>query len=165
MVHAYFVFPPLLWAALRFGQPGAAAATFALAGFAVLGTAAGLGPFAESTRAENLLALQTFMGSVALTVLLLGVRSTERAREAAERQELEAQLIVADRLAAVGTLAAGVAHEINNPLAYLLLNLDAAQEIAARRLATRGGEAAPSSASSSARRAKAPSGSGGSSAT
>ncbi|MBM4321646.1 MAG: PAS domain-containing protein, partial [Deltaproteobacteria bacterium] len=35
-----------------------------------------------------------------------------------------AQLVQADRLVTVGTLAAGVAHETNNPLAYVLANLD-----------------------------------------
>lgn len=42
-------------------------------------------------------------------------------------RQLEAtqgRLVKADKLAAVGTLSAGVAHEINNPLAYVISNLD-----------------------------------------
>jgi signal transduction histidine kinase/ActR/RegA family two-component response regulator len=49
---------------------------------------------------------------------LLGI-----ARDMSERRRVQAQLIHADRLGAMGTLAAGVAHEINNPLAYLMLNI------------------------------------------
>ncbi len=41
-----------------------------------------------------------------------------------EKRTLESQLMVSDRMASVGTLAAGVAHEINNPLAAVLANLD-----------------------------------------
>jgi PAS domain S-box-containing protein len=41
-----------------------------------------------------------------------------------EKRRLESQLIVSDRMASVGTLAAGVAHEINNPLAAVIANLD-----------------------------------------
>ncbi len=41
-----------------------------------------------------------------------------------EARRMEKQLQFTDRMASVGTLAAGVAHEINNPLTYVLANLD-----------------------------------------
>lgn len=44
------------------------------------------------------------------------------ARDVTERKAIEHRLIEADRLAALGTLAAGVAHEINNPLTYAQLS-------------------------------------------
>ena len=44
------------------------------------------------------------------------------ARDVTERKAIERRLVESDRLAALGTLAAGVAHEINNPLAYAQLS-------------------------------------------
>jgi signal transduction histidine kinase len=41
----------------------------------------------------------------------------------AEGSKMQEQLLISDRMASVGTLAAGVAHEINNPLAALMANL------------------------------------------
>jgi signal transduction histidine kinase len=53
---------------------------------------------------------------------------TEQRREcaaiAAERAEMQTRLLLADRMASLGTLAAGVAHEINNPLACVMTSLE-----------------------------------------
>jgi len=51
-------------------------------------------------------------------------------RDITERKELQARVLLSDRMASVGTLAAGVAHEINNPLTYVIGNV----ELAERRL-------------------------------
>ena len=50
-------------------------------------------------------------------------RELREARSRAERRKMEDQLMVSDRMASMGMLAAGVAHEINNPLAAVLGNL------------------------------------------
>jgi signal transduction histidine kinase len=43
---------------------------------------------------------------------------------ARERELLQARLVEADRLTSLGTIAASVAHEINNPLSYAIANLE-----------------------------------------
>jgi PAS domain S-box-containing protein len=49
-------------------------------------------------------------------------------RDVTERKRMRAKLLVSDRMASLGTLAAGIAHEINNPLAYVTGNLDVLAE-------------------------------------
>jgi len=53
------------------------------------------------------------------------------ARDVTERSRLRAQLAHADRLASLGMMAAGVAHEINNPLAFVMLAADMLEKDAA----------------------------------
>ena len=45
------------------------------------------------------------------------------ARDVTEQRQLQSRLSLADRMASMGTLAAGIAHEINNPLAFVISNL------------------------------------------
>ena len=67
-------------------------------------------------RMTEALAMPVDWGGAPATVVL--------ARDVTERNEIHAQLLRVDRMAALGTLAAGVAHEINNPLTYLLVNVE-----------------------------------------
>jgi signal transduction histidine kinase len=60
-------------------------------------------------------------------------------REIAEQRRAERALRQAERMASLGTLAAGVAHEINTPLTYVVTNL----ALLAERLSTRGGPGGP----------------------
>jgi len=46
------------------------------------------------------------------------------ARDFSERARIETRMMEMDRMVAIGTLAAGVAHEINNPLTFVLTNIE-----------------------------------------
>ena len=51
------------------------------------------------------------------------------ARDRTEQQRMERELIQSERLAVIGRLAAGVAHEINNPLGIVRTNADIAGKL------------------------------------
>jgi PAS domain S-box-containing protein len=76
----YAVFPFVIWAALRFGQPATTLATAVASTIAIWGTAYGYGPFHAPTTHESLILLQLYMAVVATTGLVLAAVTTERAR-------------------------------------------------------------------------------------
>jgi serine phosphatase RsbU (regulator of sigma subunit) len=76
----YLIFPALIWAALRFWQPGAVAASILVASVAIPLTEHDLGPFSGHPPDERLLLAQTFVGVAGLTALVLAAVITERQR-------------------------------------------------------------------------------------
>jgi PAS domain S-box-containing protein len=77
--------------------------------------------------ADSCAPIRTADGSVNGAVLVF--RDLTNERNATKVQaKFQQQLVFADRMASVGTLAAGVAHEINNPLTYIAANIDTAIE-------------------------------------
>ena len=67
-------------------------------------------------------------------------REVHEQAERAERTKIREQLVLSYRMASAGTLAAGIAHEINNPLAVAMGNFELVSEALARlpRPAARG---------------------------
>ncbi|MEE9599439.1 MAG: MASE1 domain-containing protein, partial [Anaerolineales bacterium] len=74
----YVIFPFMIWAALRFGQRGASTAILLVSGIAIWGTASGMGPFSMESKNNSLVLLQTFLGVVSLTMLILTAATVER---------------------------------------------------------------------------------------
>jgi len=68
--------------------------------------------------------LQRFTRDAARLDTLSTVLADEVERRTAERDEARVHLVEQQRLAALGRLAAGVGHEINNPLQYLRFSLE-----------------------------------------
>jgi PAS domain S-box-containing protein len=56
-----------------------------------------------------------------------GLASIQVMRDLAEEHAARSELVMNDRLATMGRIAASVAHEVNNPVAYLLLQLELAR--------------------------------------
>jgi len=77
---AFLVFPLMIWAALRFWQPGAVAASLVVAGFAIPLTANDHGSFSGFSLDDRLQLAQMFTGVAAMSALVLAAVMTERRR-------------------------------------------------------------------------------------
>jgi diguanylate cyclase (GGDEF)-like protein len=130
----YLCIPFLIWAAFRFGRRQAATATCVLAMIATWGTLRGFGPFARESQNTSLLLMQTFMGIMAVTNLVLAAEVTEHRRA----DEHVRELVVTDpltKLANYRRLLVSLYTEIKRygrtkrPFAVLLLDLDGLKKI------------------------------------
>jgi PAS domain S-box-containing protein len=88
----YLIFPPLIWAALRFRQLGATLSSLIVAGIAVGFTEQDLGPFARGSPDDSFLLSQTFMGVGAVAALLLAAITSERGQAEDELQRAHDKL-------------------------------------------------------------------------
>jgi signal transduction histidine kinase len=83
----YIVFPAFIWAALRFGPPGATLAVAVAAVIAVQATSRAAGPFVEHSPSGSALNLQLYIVFAALTTFCLAAIVSERRRAALELAE------------------------------------------------------------------------------
>ncbi|HET6172936.1 MAG TPA: MASE1 domain-containing protein [Gaiellales bacterium] len=95
----YVIFPALIWASLRFGPRGAAAALLAASVLTIWDTSSGTGPFVRSSLTDSLLATQLFVAVAALTSMILAAVTAERAATAAAARGLAREQAALRRIA------------------------------------------------------------------
>ncbi|MER5932561.1 MASE1 domain-containing protein [Streptomyces sp. NPDC002054] len=88
----FLVSPFLMWAAFRFRLAGAAPCALAVSTLAILAAAGDQGPFVGEDVFANMVTLQAFNGTTALTALLLAAVITERDRTHEEIKRVCARL-------------------------------------------------------------------------
>lgn len=73
---------------------------------------------------ERALERRTLMRNARRYKLDLEARNAELASGKAELERLQAQIIHSEKMASLGQLAAGIAHELNNPVGFIYGNMD-----------------------------------------
>ncbi|MGK7925500.1 MAG: MASE1 domain-containing protein [Spirulina sp.] len=144
----YMFLLSMVWAAFRFGARGSTLLVVCLSLISILATARGVGIFAQKTSTESLVLLQSFVGVVSLTILILlstisqqksakqelkkanellesrvAERTSELSQALIDLQNTQAQLVQTEKMSSLGQLVAGIAHEINNPANFIYGNL------------------------------------------
>ena len=99
----HVIFPLLVWATLRFRQPGAVVGCFVVAAIAVAGGVAGTSPIADASTTEVVQILEGLLASVTISMLILGAVLTERASVENRLERARARLAEAQEVARIGS--------------------------------------------------------------
>lgn len=121
----YLFIPCLLWAVFRFGLFGAITITIIIAVIAIVGTINGYGVFAREVRVESLWILQSFIGVIAISTLMLGAVLAERDQRTndllaaiSETQKARIEAETANQTKSI--FLANMSHELHTPLNHII---------------------------------------------
>lgn len=141
----YLLIPFIVWVGFRFQQKGITLAVVLIATLTMIETIQGKGPFfVPDSLNKSLLLLELFFSILSSTGLLLVIslqerqqarnllelynldleskvkeRTIELQEQLEQIKKMQQQIITQEKLASLGTLVAGVAHEIKNPLNFI----------------------------------------------
>ncbi len=133
----YFLLPPLIWITLRLGQELAVISLLIVAIASIYGTIIGYGPFLRDDPNQSLLLLQSFNGTLAITILLIAAIFHESERAQMELNEHKDNLVrqvqdgiekcrkkdqymlAQSRLAQMGEMISMIAHQWRQPLSSI----------------------------------------------
>lgn len=101
--YPHLIFPILIWATLRFRQPGAVTGSFLVTAIAVAGAVDGSIPLADRSDTEIVQILEGLLGGVAVSLLILGAVLEERVRALEHVAEAVAGFNEAQQVAHVGS--------------------------------------------------------------
>jgi PAS domain S-box-containing protein len=101
--YPHVLFPLLVWAPLRFRQPGAVTSSFVVAGIAIAGAVGGTVPLGDGSATEIVQILEGLLAAVTVGQLILGAVLSERRTTEEKLERAHATLSEAQEVARIGS--------------------------------------------------------------
>lgn len=129
----YTIFPLIIWASFRLTNPWLAVLLLLNGAAGIVGTRLSMGPFVLTSASESALALHGHLALVSITALMLSGAMVERQKTQQRLRANQEALARSSRINGMGQLAAGLAHELNQPLTAIMTFSQAAQRLVAQQ--------------------------------